>query len=152
MDFRPTPADASPAAELIAAMVEEVQTLYGGHLENDPRSPRARPADLGPPGGTCLVGYDGARPVCVGGLKRLDDRTAEIKRMYVVPEARGHGVARALLGALEDAARRLGYARLRLDTGPDQPHARALYESAGFAAIADYNGNPYAAFWGEKVL
>lgn len=152
MDFRPTPADASPAAELIAAMVAEIAELYGGRLDGDPRSPSARPADLGPPGGTCLVGYDGARPVCVGGVKRLDDRTAEIKRMYVVPEARGRGVARALLGALEDAARRLGYSRVRLDTGPDQPHARALYESAGFAAISDYNGNPYAAFWGEKVL
>jgi GNAT superfamily N-acetyltransferase len=72
--------------------------------------------------------------------------------MYVVPEARGRGAARELLGALEDAARALGYARVRLDSGPGQPHARTLYESAGYQEIADYNGNPFAAYWAEKTL
>jgi GNAT superfamily N-acetyltransferase len=72
--------------------------------------------------------------------------------MYVVPDARGRGVGRATLIALEEEARRLGYRRARLDTGPRQPHARALYESAGYAAIPDYNANPYAAYWGEKRL
>ena len=41
---------------------------------------------------------------------------------------------------------------MRLDTGASQPHARALYESAGFRDIPDYNGNPFAAYWGEKAL
>ena len=61
-------------------------------------------------------------------------------------------MARALLAALEDAARDLGYARVRLDTGPRQPHARALYESAGYAEIPDYNDNPAASYWAEKRL
>ena len=87
-----------------------------------------------------------------GGVKRLSDDTAEIKRMYVVPQARGQGVARALLTALEDAARDLGYRKVRLDTGPDQPHARRLYESAGYVRIPDYNANPHADFWAEKRL
>ena len=46
----------------------------------------------------------------------------------------------------------LGHTWLRLDTGAQQPGARALYEAAGYAAIPDYNGNPFASFWGEKSL
>ena len=88
----------------------------------------------------------------VGVVKRLDDETAEIKRMYVAPEGRSRGIARALLYALEAAARELGYRRVRLDTGADQPHAKALYLSVGYTEIPDYNGNPFASFWAEKEL
>src|SRR3954471_1280752 len=153
MVFERVPAGESPARELIAAMVAEVDGLYGGRLDEDPRSPSATPAGFAPPGGAWVGGYDEERcAVCVGGVKRLDDRTAEIKRMYVLPEARGRGAARALLVALEDAARELGYALARLDTGRSQHHARALYESAGYREIPDYNGNPYASYWGEREL
>jgi GNAT superfamily N-acetyltransferase len=72
--------------------------------------------------------------------------------MYVAPQARGQGVARTLLGALEGAARELGYAIARLDTGPDQPHARALYESAGYVEIENFNDNPVATYFAEKPL
>jgi GNAT superfamily N-acetyltransferase len=72
--------------------------------------------------------------------------------MYVVPAARGQGVARTLLRALEDAARGLGYRIARLDTGPRQPHARGLYESEGYVPIANFNGNPVATFFGQKQL
>ena len=152
MVFERRSAGESPARELIAAMVAEVQRMYGGSLDDDPRSPSATPADFSPPGGVCLVGYEDGSAVSVGGVKRLDDETAEIKRMYVVPKARGRGAGRELLVALEDAARELGYARVRLDTGRDQPHARALYESVGYREIPDYNGNPYATYWGERDL
>jgi ribosomal protein S18 acetylase RimI-like enzyme len=70
----------------------------------------------------------------------------------VVPEARSRGHARRLLVALEDAAADLGYEIARLDTGPQQPHARALYESAGYRSIPSYNGNEVASYWGEKAL
>lgn len=152
MRFVSAPSDQPPARELIAAMVAEVDTLYGGHLAADPRAPSATPEEFSPPGGRCLVGYDGDQPVCVGAIKGLDGETAEVKRMYVVPEARGRGTARELLATLEDAARELGYRRARLDTGASQPHARVLYESAGYRSIPDYNGNPYAAWWGEREL
>jgi GNAT superfamily N-acetyltransferase len=72
--------------------------------------------------------------------------------MYVVPGARGGGVARVLLGALEDQARELGYTVARLDTGPRQPAAQHLYESAGYRPIANFNENPVASFFGEKPL
>ena len=46
----------------------------------------------------------------------------------------------------------MGYAVVRLDTGPKQPDAQRMYERAGYVAVPDYNGNPYASFWGEKAL
>jgi GNAT superfamily N-acetyltransferase len=149
--FQPIGAGEPPARDLLAAMVDELQATYGGRIDA-PGSPTATPAEMGPPHGTFLVGFEDGEPVCGGGVKRLGDGLAEIKRMYVVPRARSRGLARALLAALEAAARDLGYERVRLDTGARQPHARALYEAEGYRSIPDYNGNPYAAFWGEKRL
>lgn len=148
--FAPADPARPPASELIAAMVADIGALYGPLNEGWLAS--APPEELAPPGGICLVGREDGAPVCVGGLKRLGDDLAEIKRMYVTPAARGRGFARQLLAALEDEARRLGYARLRLDTGPRQPYARALYESVGYREIPDYNGNVYASFWAERAL
>jgi ribosomal protein S18 acetylase RimI-like enzyme len=91
-------------------------------------------------------------PICCGGVKRLDEQHCELKRMYVVPGARGRGVARRLLGALEHAAGELGYPIARLVTGPRQPAAQHLYESAGYLAIGDYRGDGIASFFGEKPL
>lgn len=139
-------------AALLAAMVDEMRELYAGLDLNSPDMPAAGAADLAPPTGTFLVGYRDGQAVCAGGIKRLPDGACEIKRMYVVPAARKQGVARALLRALEDAARGLGYRIARLDTGPLQPHARGLYESEGYVAIGNFNGNPVATFFGEKRL
>jgi GNAT superfamily N-acetyltransferase len=72
--------------------------------------------------------------------------------MYVAPHVRGRGIARRLLAALEDAGRRLGHEQVRLDTGPDQPEAKHLYETAGYVEIPNYNGNPKATYFGEKRL
>jgi GNAT superfamily N-acetyltransferase len=70
----------------------------------------------------------------------------------VVESHRGRGLAKVLLEALEDAARDLGYACVRLDTGVHQHAALRLYPGAGYSEIDDYNGNPYASYWGEKRL
>lgn len=158
--FRPVPAHFGDAAALVAAMVEEMRELYwdirgagsGGLDLESPDMPRAGPAELGPPSGMFLVGYRDGVAVCGGGLKRLPDGACEIKRMYVLPDARGRGLARELLHALEDAARRLGYAVVRLDTGPRQPHARRLYETAGYVAVGNFNDDPVATYFGEKQL
>ena len=86
------------------------------------------------------------------GAIKLFKEYAEIKRVYVAPEARGTGVARALLNRLEQIARNIGYDRLRLDTGPEQPASVALFTSIGYEQIPDYNGNPVGAYWFEKRL
>ncbi len=152
IEFRPAAVDAGPGGELLVAMRAEIAAIYAGLDLDGPQMPRAGASELGPPGGTFLVGTREGEPVCCGGVKRLDDRACEIKRMYVVPQARGQGVARRLLGALEAAARELGYVIARLDTGPDQPHARALYEAAGYVEIDNFNGNPVATYFAEKSL
>jgi GNAT superfamily N-acetyltransferase len=144
--------DSGPGGALAQAMRDEIAVMYDG-LELDGDSmPRAGQAELSPPGGAFIVGYAGGEPVCCGGVKRLDDERCEIKKMYVVPEWRGKGVARALLRELEARASRLRYTVARLDTGPKQLRARGLYEDEGYAEIEDFNGNPMAVFWGEKRL
>ena len=151
LTFTREPAGEPPASELIHAMVTEVSGIYGGRIEGE-GLPTARPEELVAPHGACVVGWLDGIAVTVGAVKRLGDGVAEIKRMYVAPEGRSRGIARALLAALEAAARDLGYERVRLDTGRDQPHAKTLYLSAGYTEIADYNGNPFASFWAEKRL
>jgi GNAT superfamily N-acetyltransferase len=152
LDFRRVSAADGDGAALLAAMIEEMRELYGGLDLNSPDMPTAGAADLAPPAGTFLVGYRDGQAVCAGGIKPLPDGACEIKRMYVTPAARKQGVARSLLQALENAAHGLGYRIVRLDTGPLQPHARGLYESEGYVAIGNFNGNPVATFFGEKRL
>ena len=144
--------DSGPGGMLAQAMRDEIAVLYDGLELDGDTMPKAGQAELSPPGGAFLVGWIDGEPVCCGGVKRLDERTCEIKKMYVVPEMRGRGVARSLLHALEQAARDLGYAVARLDTGPRQGNARGLYEAEGYREIENFNRNPVAAFWGEKPL
>ena len=144
--------DSGLGGALAQVMRDEIAVMYDGLELDGDTMPKAGQAELSPPSGAFLVGSMDGDPVCCGGVKRLDDRICEIKKMYVVPELRGQGVARALLRELEDTARRLGYPIARLDTGPRQGNAQGLYESEGYVAIEDFNGNPVAVFWGEKPL
>jgi GNAT superfamily N-acetyltransferase len=152
IEFVELPIDEGDAAVLAQAMRDEISAMYDGMNPDAPHMPRAGAAELGPPSGVFLVGYRAGVPICCGGVKRLDDRHCELKRMYVAPEARGTGVGRVLLHALEDAARELGYAVARLDTGPRQADAQHLYESDGYRPIGNFNDNPVASFFGEKPL
>ncbi len=152
LQFSPAEVNAGPGQVLVSAMRDEIAALYEGLVLDGPDMPKAGPAELGPPDGAFIVGSLGGRPVCCGGVKRLDDRACEIKRMYVVPDARGAGLGRVLLHRLEDRARALGYLIARLDTGPLQAGARRIYESEGYTEVANFNANPVASFWGEKLL
>jgi len=156
LEFRQARVTDGDAATLVEAMIDEMRELYwdirGGLDLNAPGMPKAGAAELGPPAGTFLVGYRGDEPICGGGVKGLPDGACEIKRMYVVPDARGRGVGRVLLRALQDAARALGYRVARLDTGPRQAGAQGLYESEGYAPIPNFNANPVATYFGEKLL
>jgi len=87
---------------------------------------------------TCVVAYDGDRPVGSGALRPLDDETMEVKRMFVSPDVRGKGVASEVLKALETWAAELGYLSLRLETGKRQPEAISLYTKAGFSIIPNF--------------
>jgi GNAT superfamily N-acetyltransferase len=137
------------AQELVAAMTAETGVLYGGP---PPAGSSASPEELSPPEGGFVLLLRRGRALAGGGLKHSAAGTCEIKRMYVVPEARGSGLGARLLEELEALARDLGYAVARLDTGAKQPGAQRLYERAGYVAIPDFNGDAHAAWWGEKRL
>ncbi|MDO8212791.1 GNAT family N-acetyltransferase [Conexibacter sp. CPCC 206217] len=110
------------------------------------------PYELEPPSGAFLLAEDRGVAVGCGGVRTLAPGLGEVKRMYVVPGARRRGIARRILGELEQAARELGHTRVRLDTNAVQPEAVALYHACGYTEIADYNGNPFATHWYEKQL
>ena len=152
IEFRTAAFDRGDGALLAQAMRDEMAVIYDGLNMDAWHLSAATAAGLEPPDGTFLVGYEDNEPICCGGVKRLDERHCELKRMYVAPVARGSGVGRVLLHALEDAARSLGYAVARLDTGPAQAGAQHLYESDGYVAIDNFNDNPMASFFGEKPL
>jgi GNAT superfamily N-acetyltransferase len=152
IEFRDGRVDAGDGGELEAAMRAEVEAMYTGLEMTGEDMPKAGPAELNPPHGVFLVGYVAGRPICCGGIKKLEPGICEFKRMYVTPEARGGGVGRALLAGLEQRARELGFHTARLDTGDQQPVAQRLYESSGYRAIPNYNANPLATYFGEKAL
>lgn len=85
-----------------------------------------------------LVASAEGRPAGCIALQPADRAVAEIKRMYVQPEFRGRGVARALVASLEELATSLGYGQIRLATGVRQPEAIALYEKCGYSLTAPY--------------
>jgi GNAT superfamily N-acetyltransferase len=152
IEFRTALFDDGSGAALMQAMRDEMASVYDGLDMDASTMPKLGAAELRPPYGAFLVGYENDAPVCCGAVKRLDVHHCELKRMYVVPSARGRGVARQLLGALERAAAELGYTVARLVTGPRQPAAQHLYESEGYEAIGNFNDDPAASFFGEKRL
>jgi S-methylmethionine-dependent homocysteine/selenocysteine methylase/GNAT superfamily N-acetyltransferase len=149
-ELRLEAADTPASAELQRAYFADIAGRYPGWRPD--LIPSADPAEVAPPVGAWVVAYLGGRPVGCGGIKRLDDESAELKRIYLGEAARGHGLGRRLLEELERHARVLGYTRVRLDTGDRQPEALGLFRSAGYREIADYNGNTWATYWMEKQL
>jgi len=123
----------SPVARaLIGALNAELSSRYP---EDGATHFRLDPDEVAPGRGAFLIATRAGKPLGCGAVRCLETETGEIKRMYVSPEARSHGVGRAVLAALETEARALGVARLVLETGVRQPEAIALYERAGFSRI-----------------
>jgi putative acetyltransferase len=98
------------------------------------------PGDYAPPRGRLLLARGSG---CVG-VRPLEETTCEMKRLYVRRAARGSGLGRGLAEAAIAEARRMSYARMRLDTVPGMEAAQALYERLGFHEIAPYRANPVA--------
>jgi DNA-binding MarR family transcriptional regulator/GNAT superfamily N-acetyltransferase len=104
------------------------------------------------PAGLFLLATLHGEPVGSGALKLHRDGTAEIKRMWVAPAARGLGLGRRLLGDLEARAAAAGASRARLETNGTLTEAIALYRSAGYREVAAFSDEPYAHHWFEKLL
>lgn len=106
------------------------------------------------PGVSFYVARAEGRLLGFGAIVDRGDGWAEIKRMYVVPDARGRRIGRRLLEALEAHAGRLGAERVRLETGVRQPEALGLYRSAGYREVptfGNYRPDPLSVFM-EKLL
>jgi ribosomal protein S18 acetylase RimI-like enzyme len=123
--------------------------LEGGF---DPtRTRQVDAADMTAPRGLLLIAWLRGEPVGCGAL-RLHDGAAEIKRMWVAPNARGLGLGRRLITELEARAREHGVRLLRLDTNHSLTEAIALYHSAGYTEVSRFNDESYADHWFEKEL
>jgi putative acetyltransferase len=143
--------DSPDVQALVLAQQEEMRGLYEGEADIGPTREAAMFVE---PEGIFLVVRDEGRAIACGGICRFDDARAELKRMYVVPEARGRGLGRDVLEALETEARRLGYRAVVLETGDRQPEAMGLYESSGYERIPcypPYSGRALSLCF-EKVL
>jgi len=118
-------------------LIDEVQAEYVVRYGGPDETP-LDPLMFEPPAGSFFVGYAEGRPVATGAWRRTDvtalgtGATAEIKRMYVAPAARGRGLARLMLAHLEQSADEHGFEAVVLETGLRQPEAMALYETSGY--------------------
>jgi len=127
----------------VLRLVADVQAEYVERYGSPDDSP-LDPVMFDPPLGSFFVGHLGGEPVATGAWRASDvrvdgaTRTAEIKRMYVAPAARGRGLARLVLQHLELTAAAAGYDALVLETGMKQPEAIALYESAGYTRVPGF--------------
>ena len=137
------------ARELIRELDAEITARYPGspingidavNFEND--------------GGYFVVAREAGHAVGCGAFRPADDRSAEIKRMFVKASARRRGIARKILRHLEEEIRRRGFQSIVLETGRDQPEALALYEAEGFfpiPAFLDYVGSPISRCYAKKT-
>ena len=146
-------ANSENARRLVAAFIDDVAARLPNGF--DPaRSVSATADEMSPPNGDFLVlcQRDTEESMGCGGIKRLSAERVEIKRMWISPSARGMGLGRVLLAALERSAMDLGATEVVLDTHSTLREAAALYRSAGFEEIPPYNDNPYASLWMRKLL
>ncbi|MDG4767240.1 GNAT family N-acetyltransferase [Solwaraspora sp. WMMD406] len=136
VDIRPVPYTDPVAQDLVRAAMADLGARYGGTGDDTP----VDPTDFAPPAGTFLVAYLDDVPVGCAGWRSHGDAgsDAELKRMYVADAARGRGVARTLLGAVERSAAEHGRRRVILECGDKQPEAIALYRSSGYARIPNF--------------
>ena len=153
--LRIEPADprGQEALELLSEAAVEVRAMYPElHAQRHPSLWPTNPPQQAR--GAYFLGFVGTTVVASGALRPIDERAAELRRMYVTPSARRAGVARAMLGRLEQAARALGYDCIRLETGYKQEAAMALYRACGFQPIepfGEYADDPTSRCFGKRL-
>ena len=177
-----TPLTAEQRERLVAAMREVERLLMAASVEIrpvDPEDPDARyclaeyvaelnrrstrgfdpsvgatalPHEVRPPAGQFFVAYLHGEAIGCGAVKHRSDTPAEIKRMWIAPQARGLGLGRRLLETLEACAMAAGARVGHIETSGVLTHALALYRSAGWVEVPPFNDEPFADHWFEKQL
>jgi GNAT superfamily N-acetyltransferase len=124
-------------AEEYAGSIAETLCLQGFEAEV-----AGLPGRYAPPSGCLLLAMQGDSPAGCVGLRDLGHGTCEMKRLYVVPDARGRGAGRLLVRELIRRAEQVGHRRMLLDTVPVMTEAIALYRSLGFVETSPYWDGP----------
>ena len=152
MIVRAVPWDLPAAIELREAQRVEIAERYG--TDDSEPGPAPTAADIT----VFFVAFESDAPdapaLGCGGLRQLSASEAEVKRMYVIPTARGTGVSTAILDALEEFSRSRGSARLVLETGTAQPDAVRFYEREGYTRIPSfgyYAGNAESLCYAKSL-
>lgn len=140
MDIRAVRLDDPEVAPLVEGLTEEYEARYGETLE----MAMATAEEFVPPAGIFLALFNDGTVVAGGGFRPVSSGVCEVKRMWTAPDQRGQGRASAILDALENAALSVGYTTVRLETGPAQPEAAALYLARGYEPIPRYGIYPDA--------
>jgi GNAT superfamily N-acetyltransferase len=143
---------APQAVEALGHYFDELNMRFESGFDPETGGAEADRIAMSPPNGVFLVAVVDSVAIACGGVQCLDERTAEIKRMWVDPERRGIGLGRRLLKRLEEEAQQLGRTRVVLDTNSSLTEAIALYGRAGYRQIERYNDNPYAERFFEKEV
>jgi len=143
--------DSTDALHCLARYYAEIADRFDGGF--DPILSSAPSLDeFAPPSGTFLVVSCNGAPVGCAGFKQDTPSAAYLKRMWIAPEARGLGLGKRLLEAVEEKARSLGYRTMRLETEQSLTEAQQLYRSSGYVEVAPFNDELYAHHWFEKTL
>jgi GNAT superfamily N-acetyltransferase len=137
------------AAFCLSRYFDELQKRFDSGFDSADAS--AALDEFMPPDGAFIVIRLHGEPVACGGIKPFK-AMAYIKRMWVSPDARGLGLGRRLLGALEQKAGALGYRKVCLETNKALSEAQQLYRSSGYVEVPAFNDEPYADHWFEKPL
>jgi len=143
--------DAPEALTCLAAYYQLLVAAIPGLPADKLPLPLPDAAAYCPPQGVFLLALSDGMPVGCVSLRPLEGREAEVKRLWVHPDARGQGLARRLMAALETRARALGYQRLKLDSNSALTDAITLYRRMGWADCDAYTSFP-ADVWMTKPL
>jgi len=142
--------DSDDALVLIRALDEDLRGRYPGIALHG-----LHPEDVKDRRLTLLIAHADGRAIGCGAVRELEPAVGEVKRMFVQPAWRRHGVAREILAALEAHAEKCGYVALRLETASGQSEAISLYRSAGYVDIplfGEYIGNPASICFEKRLI
>lgn len=151
LDIQPADPRCPEAAGLIRALSDELARRYD-YTEDG--SGNFKPEDVLVARAGFVVGWAGGKAVACGAFRPMEPEVAEIKRMFVLPDHRGHGYSKAILADLEKRAGDCGYTTIRLETGNRQPEAIGLYQRAGYRRIPNFGiyGDVDSSLCFEKQL